>query len=210
MDFRTGKVQSEPNPSIPGTKQLASDFHTIRARPIRREHFDAEVRLLAEIFNDAWSENWGFLPFSSREIDLLAAELKMIYRSTYGYFAEINGEPVGMLIGVPNINEVIAPFNGRLTPVNAVKLGWALYRENVRSSRLPMVGLRKKNQSGLQGATLLAAILQAALTEVERRDVDWFELSWVLEDNHRARKFLEFAGCTIAATYRIYEGKLTG
>jgi hypothetical protein len=187
---------------------LASSFKNISVRPIRRKAFKDEVKLLADIFNDAWSRNWGFIPFSTREIDLLAAELQLIYRSTYGYFAEFKGKPVGVFVGVPNINEVIAPFKGRLTPLNLIKLGWTLYREGVRTSRVPFAGLRQEWQSGLQGAVLTAALANAVLVENNRRQVDWFEFSWVLENNKSANKFAKQIGGKEISRYRIFEGNV--
>jgi hypothetical protein len=183
---------------------LAAQFKDISVRPIRRKSFNDEVKLLADIFNDSWSANWGFIPFSPREIDLLAAELKLIYRPTYGFFAEIKGKPVGVFAGVPNINEVIAPFNGRLTPFNLFKLGWTLYKEGIRTSRIPFAGLRRQWQSGFQGAALMAALANATLVETRRREVDWFEFSWILEHNKPAIKFVEQLGGVAISRYRIY------
>ena len=184
---------------------LAAGFKDISVRAVRREDFNNDVKLLAEIFNDSWSANWGFIPFSPREIDLLAAELKLIYRPTYGFFAEVNGKPVGVFAGVPNINEAIAPFNGRLTPVNLIKLGWTLYKEGIRTSRIPFAGLRREWQSGIKGAALMAALANATLVETRRRKVDWFEFSWILEHNKPAIKFVEQLGGVAVSRYRIYD-----
>jgi hypothetical protein len=189
---------------------LGAGLSHVRARPFRKEAFNAEIRLLADIFNDAWSENWGFVPFSSREIDALAAELKLIYRSSYGYFVEIDGEAVAVFIGIPNMNELIAPLRGRLTPVGAARFAWNLFTEGARSSRIPLAGIRKKYQLGANGALIGAAFASQILKEVGRRPVDWFELSWVLETNLPARRFLAAIGATPAITYRLFEGPVTG
>ncbi len=206
MDMHAWRVTHEVLAQrIAEKEQLLRSFSTVRARPIRMDRFQQEVELLADIFNDAWSGNWGFVPFSPRAIKLLAAELKLIYRSSYGYFVELNGEPVGVFIGVPNINEVIKPFGGRLTPGNAMKLGWALFKEGTRTARMPIVGIRKAHQSGLQGMILLAAMLQAVLNEAQRRPLDWYELSWVLETNKPAIQALRMLGAEPVSGYRIYE-----
>lgn len=209
MDIHAWRVNSRDLGRRMGRiAEVAVDFKSVRARPLRRENLSAEIRLLADIFNDAWADNWGFVPFGAAQIEAMVSELKLIYRSNYGYFVELDGEPVGVLFGVPNINEIIAPFNGRLTPLNVVKLGWTLHREGARTSRVPLAGLKRRYQSGLLGGVLSAALAQAALVEASRRDLDWFELSWILETNQPARRFAQGMGAHIAATYRLYETEL--
>jgi hypothetical protein len=187
---------------------LARSSASVRARPIRMDRFEEEVMLLADIFNDAWSANWGFVPFSPRAIKLLAAELKLIYRSTYGYFVEVDGVAVGVFISVPNLNEVIKPFGGRLTPVNAVRLGWSLITESARTSRVPIVGIRKTHQSGLRGVMLMAAMMHAVIKEARRKPKEWYEFSWVLETNKPAISALRRMGAEPVSTYRIFEKAL--
>jgi GNAT superfamily N-acetyltransferase len=187
---------------------LTETFASVRARPIRMDRFEEEVMLLADIFNDAWSGNWGFVPFSPRAIKLLAAELKLIYRSTYGYFVEVDGVPVGVFISVPNLNEVIKSFGGRLTPANAVRLGWSLFTESARTSRVPIVGIRKTHQSGLRGVMLMAAMMQAVIKEARRKPKEWYEFSWVLETNKPAISALRRMGAEPVSTYRIFEKAL--
>jgi hypothetical protein len=190
--------------------KLSEDFRSITVRPVRMSDFNAEVHLLADIFNDAWSDNWGFVPFSPGEIDLLAAELKLIYRSNYGYFAEIDGEPVGVLIGVPNVNAIIAGMNGRLTPLGLMRMAWSLHREKVQSTRIPIAGIRKRWQSGFSSVAIVSAMVRAALLEADRRSVDWFEFSWILEQNKSALKLIKQMGATRVSTYRIYEKSFAG
>jgi GNAT superfamily N-acetyltransferase len=191
------------------SEAMLRDYAAIKARPIRMDRFEQDVALLADIFNDAWSGNWGFVPFSPRAVKLLAAELKLIYRSTYGYFVEMDGVPVGVFIGLPNINEIIKPFGGRLTPLNAVRLGWSLFNEKVTTSRIPIAGIRKSHQSGLMGTLLAAAMMQAVLKEARRRPKAWYEFSWVLETNKPAISALKLMGAERTSTYRIY-GKALG
>lgn len=179
-----------------------------QARPIRMNRFKEEVALLADIYNDAWSDNWGFVPFSPRAIELLAAELRMIYRSSYGYFVEVADRPVGMLISVPNLNELIKPFRGRLTPVNAMKLAWALFREQASTVRIPIAGVRKSHRGGLEGVTILGALIEPVIREARRKPKQWFEFSWVLETNRPAIAALRQLGAGPVSTYRIYERAL--
>jgi hypothetical protein len=178
---------------------------SVRTRPVRMKQFDEDIALLADIFNDAWSENWGFVPFSPRAVKLLAAELKLIYRASYGHFVEKDGEPVGVFISVPNINELIQPMGGRLTPISAAQLGWRLWREGAQTLRVPLAGIRRSHQSGLQGMLLTAALMRAVIGEAKRKPKKWYELSWVLETNRPAISALKLMGAERTTTHRIYE-----
>lgn len=189
-------------------RDMVERSSTMKARPVDTRRFNEEVALLAEIFNDAWSKNWGFVPFTPRAIALLAAELRAIYRSSYGYFVEDDGKAVGTLITIPNLNEVIKPFRGRLTPLNAARLAWALMREKVTTIRIPLAGIRKSHQGALSGALVFAALVRQVVLEARRTPKQWFEFSWVLETNRPAIAALRQLGANPISTYRIYEKRI--
>ncbi|MGL4243705.1 MAG: hypothetical protein ACRCTI_21530 [Beijerinckiaceae bacterium] len=209
MDMHTWRVTWEKaQERIAAYEGSGSSLLSITSRPVRMSHFTEDVRLLADIFNDAWSENWGFVPFSPRAVELLAAELRMIYRASYGCFVEHEGAPVGVFISVPNINELIQPMRGRLTPFSAIRLGWKLWSEGAETLRVPIAGIRKSHQSGLQGALLTAALMRSVIREAKRKPKKWYELSWVLETNKPAISALRLMGAERTTTHRIYEKAL--
>jgi len=176
----------------------------VSVRPFDMANYDAEVRTLVEIFNDAWDLNWGFVPFSSDEIDALLAELKPLIRGNYGRFVLFDRKPVAMMVGLPNINEIIAPFHGRLLPFNWAKLLWTLKREDTRSARVPLLGLRRAYQSSPIGGALLALLVRELITLARTYRMDWVEFSWVLETNRRLIKLAEMAAGPPVKIYRLY------
>jgi len=183
---------------------MAGGTRDVSLRPFDMTRFTQEVTLLVEIFNDAWSDNWGFVPFSPIEVKALASEIRPFFRGEYGRFLLVRGEPVGVFVVLPNLNEIIAPFHGKLLPFNWAKLVWRLKREKVRSFRIPLIGIQRKWQSTPVGGLLLAALVRDIVRQAQRYDADWLEYSWVVETNTQAISAIETVTGPPVKTYRIY------
>jgi hypothetical protein len=178
----------------------------LRFRSLRR--YAEDVRIVVEIFNDAWAENWGFVPFSSREMRHLAAELRPLVMRDLVCIAEVEGEPAAMAIAVPDLNAAIADFGGRLLPLNWARLLWRLRLRRPRAARLLLMGVRRTwRQTPLSAALafgVIAALREGGLKHGFRRA----ELSWILEDNTAMRHMIEALGGVAYKTYRIYRKEL--
>jgi hypothetical protein len=177
----------------------------ISLRKFDMNRYTQEIELLVEIFNDAWSGNWGFVPFARAEIDALAAELKPFFRDEYGRFMLVDGQPIGVIVGLPDLNGIIKPFAGRLLPFNWAKLIWALKRETWRSVRVPLMGLRREWHATPQAGGLLALMIQTLVGQAQARyRLDWVEFSWILEINKPMRALAESLAGPAVKTYRLY------
>ncbi len=177
----------------------------ITIRQIDRKALDEEIHTVIDIFNDAWSTNWGFVPFSDAEIASLIREIRPLYRSQYGRIAMIDGEPAAMVLGLPDINGMTAGFGGRLLPFNWARLVTTLMRQSMRSARIPLFGLRKKYQGSLNAVGLLALLISDFLDESRNYDFDWVEFSWVLETNKPMNAINAMAAGPAVKRYRIFE-----
>lgn len=175
---------------------------TLRRLDMRR--YDAEVRSLTEILNDAWSDNWGFTPTTEAETAQLASTLKMVIDPRLTWFADIDGETAGFIVFLPNINEAIADLKGRLFPLGWAKLLWRLKVARVKSIRVPLMGVKKKFQTSRRGQLLPFHLINAAANEAKALGYERYELSWILEDNGPMRRILEAIGARIYKTYRVY------
>jgi hypothetical protein len=176
----------------------------VSVRPFEMKRYGQEVHTLVDIFNDAWQHNWGFVPFSPAEIDALLAEMRPLIRSEYGRFVLVNDEPVGVMVALPNINEAIAPFGGRLLPFNWLKLLWLLKRERIRTARVPLLGIRYAYRSTPIGRELPAVLIAEFVRQWQADALDWVEFSWVLETNQPMVQIAERAAGRPVKTYRIY------
>jgi hypothetical protein len=169
-----------------------------------KSKFDDELRTVIDIFNDAWSENWGFVPFSEAEMIALGKELKPFYRGHYGRIVLISGEPIAMIMGIPDINSIIRDFGGRLLPFNWFQLVTQLWRENWRTARIPLFGIRKAHQKSMSAAAILALLFTEMLSQADRHNIEWLEFSWVLEVNAGMNALARMIAGDPVKRYRLY------
>ncbi len=180
----------------------------LKARHVNKKNMEGDVRVIMDVFNDAWSENWGFVPLTESELRKMASDLKPILIPELTYIAEIDGEPAAVALALPNINELIRDFRGKLTPVTVAKLLWRLKVEGPKSARLVILGIRKKFR-GVKKYGGLSIYLYAKMHRAaERIGVEWGELSWTLEDNAPVNVGIKFMGGKIYKRYRVYERAL--
>lgn len=173
-------------------------------RPIDKSRALEEARSIAAIYNDGWTGNWGFVPWTEDEMKHMVRDLIRFADPAIILFAEHRGRPVGFACGIPNLNEVLAKMNGRLFP-----FGWARYlfgRGKIKGVRTPVFGLlRSYFNSGL--SYLLFDEFQTA---IKARGYAWAEMSWELEDNEAINRFIASIGGRIYKRYRIYEKGISG
>lgn len=180
----------------------------VRLRPLRLRNYDAEVGTLTDIFNDAWRHNWGFVPFTSAEVEHLARQMRPLIHERLVWFAEVGGTPAGFVACLPNLNEAIHDLDGRLLPFGWARLLWRLKLRGVRSARLPLMGIRRAYAGNLLGSRLAFMLIAAARQECARLGIRQLELSWVLEDNTPIIRIIKALGGRRYKTYRLYEKAL--
>jgi hypothetical protein len=181
----------------------------ISIRKVDKSRFAEESRLILELLNDAWSDNWGYVPLTEAEIAYAGKKLKPIIYEDLVRIAEVDGEPVAFMITLPDINEMIADLNGSLFPFGWAKLLWRLRNPRTKRARVPLMGVAKK----LHGSRL-ASQLAFMLIEFTRRDavgkygIGTGEFGWILEDNKGMLSIAELPGARVNHRYRIFERRL--
>jgi len=179
---------------------------SIKVRTVNMKDFKNEVAIIREVYNDAWSKNWGFVPMTEQEFDHMAKDLKQIVDPRVLLIAEqiIEGKkprPVGFLLAVPDLNRALKRINGRLLPLGLLKLLW--HSRSIKSIRvITMGGILEFQNLGL-GSIFLDEIYR-------RGPAAGFpdgEMSWVLENNVMMNRAAELIGGRRTKTYRIYEMK---
>jgi hypothetical protein len=177
-------------------------------RRLNFKDYANDIRKMVDIFNDAWSGNWGFVPLTDAEADELAKRMRMLLDDRLVWFAEVDGEAVAFIVTLPNINEAIRDLNGRLLPFGWAKLLWRLRSRRVKSARVPLMGVRRSLSGTLIGSALPLQLIGAILPANAVFGFRSIELSWILEDNLPMRRVLERLGARAYKTYRIYGKKL--
>lgn len=171
-------------------------------RPANMKQFGRELNAVKEIYNSAWSHNWGFVPMTDKEIDSMAGRLKPLIQPELLIMAEVDGRPAGFFMAVPDYNQVLARINGRLGPIGLMKFLW--YRRRISDIRVLTLGVKEEyRRKGIEGLLYLQAFKAALGKGYERA-----EMSWVLEDNELMKKGCELMGGSVYKKYRIYEKRI--
>ncbi|CAA0126149.1 Uncharacterised protein [Halioglobus japonicus] len=177
-------------------------------RPVRRKHLHEDAEIMREIFNDAWQNNWGFVPLAAADWTETVSTLSKLMPEDYIQIAEYDGEPVAFIVALPNLNEAARDLNGRLLPFGWAKLLWRLKVRHPKSARVPLMGVRQSFQHSRLGPTLAFMVIDAVRKELHARGVEDVEMGWILEDNDGMRNIIETIGGVAYKRYRVYQKEL--
>jgi len=171
-------------------------------RPLNMKKLSEEVMRVKDVYNGAWRDNWGFVPLTDEEMDLMVKKMKPLVIPEYVPFAEIGGETAGFALALPDYNVAIKKVNGRLGPVGLLK--FLYYSRKIHTIRVMLLGVKAEyRKRGIETLLYLEIFRRG-----QARGVTWGEMSWILEDNHLMQKGLEALGAKIYKTYRIYQAPL--
>jgi hypothetical protein len=181
----------------------------IRIRTVDKKRFEEEAALLLGILNDAWSDNWGFIPLTEAEIAYAGKKLKPIVFEDLIRVAEYDGEPVAFMMTLPDLNLLTRDLNGRLFPTGWAKLLWRLKRARFGGGRVPLMGVLKR----MHGTRLASQLAFMMIEYIRRAGTGRYgmrrgEIGWILEDNQPMRSIADAIESKINRTYRIYEKPL--
>jgi len=179
-----------------------------KIRNINKKDFDNEIQIVLDIFNDAWQNNWGYIPMTEAEMQKTAKDLKLLLQEYSTRIVEFDGEPAAFMATLPDINRWIADLNGSLLPFGWAKLAYRLLKARPDVVRVPLMGVRQELQKTRAGGIMAIMAIETIRHEVSIRGGFNAELSWILEDNHGMREMLIAIGCEIYKTYRVYEKPL--
>jgi GNAT superfamily N-acetyltransferase len=174
------------------------------ARPVNLKDVRGEMERVKEVYNNAWSKNWGFVPLTEAEIDDFAQHMKHLVIEDLAYIGEMDGKPIGFLLFLPDYNVVFKKTNGKMGPLQILQLLW--HKNRIKKGRLFMMGVHKEYQR----TGVAAAMMDIAFKSAISKGFKVADYSWILEDNTPVRSILEFAGAKIYKTHRIYEMDLSG
>ncbi len=175
----------------------------VTMRPANMKVYDEEILEAKAVYNRAWEKNWGFVPMTDAEFDKLAADLKQVLDPNLAIIAEIDGEPVGVSVAIPDINQVFKRLNGRLFPFGWIKALW--YARKITGARLMIMGVVEEHRGRGIESLLMFETLKAAV----ENGYQSIEMSWILESNDMMNRIVANVGQPYGAhvyrTYRIYQ-----
>ncbi len=178
---------------------------TITLRTLDMKRFDEDARAVLDIYNEAWSENWGHVPMTEREFAKLAGDLKQIVDPELVYILEDAGTPIAFAVSLPNLNEALVNLpDGRLFPTGLLKLLAYDWLHAFKEIRMPLMGVRKK----YHGRGLDALLIHETVVRGQERGFVACEMSWVLDVNRVLINALEALGGVVDKEYAMYEKAL--
>jgi len=199
LDERTARI-AERTLALPNVKVRHMDL----------SQFRREVGIVRDIYNEAWSKNWNFTPFTAEELEIIATEYKMFVDTNIALVAEVDGKPAAMCFAIPDVNEMVKDFDGELMrrPWNLVKLLWRLKFRRPHHARLLLLGVKEEFRASHRYGTLAAVLYVEVARRGAKAGYVGGELSWTLEDNALINRGIERMGATKYKTYRVYEKRI--
>ncbi len=200
-----GKLKKglEFHPAIMEAAQASLDEHKVTLRSMRRSDMAAEMARFHEVYNEAWGDNWGFVPITKEEIEFHAKTLKLVIDEDWAMIAETeDGETIGAALTLPDINQVLAKMGGRILPT-----GWFHFlsgRKKIDSVRILALGVKKD----WQHTGVAAALYVRHLANTDPNGVMKGEAGWILETNEPMNRALEGMGGEVKKKFRVYEKAL--
>ena len=174
--------------------------HDIKIRCVNMKDFANEVKKIQEVYNDAWSPNWGFVPMTDAEFKEIANNLKPLIVPELVFIIELNNVPAAVSLTVPNYNEILKKVKGKLGPIGLLK--FLYYKNKIKEVRLVIMGVRRQFQKmGLESLLYMESFKVG-----KRLGYQGGELSWTLEDNHEVNNGIKKMGAKLYKKWRMYQG----
>ena len=182
---------------------------SIVIREVDKRRFEEEAAIILDILNDAWSDNWGFVPLTPPEIKDVGVKLKPIVFNDLIRIAELDGRPVAFMITLPDLNEAIAPLNGSLLPFGWAKMLLWLRKPRVRTMRVPLMGVVKELQASRLASQLAFMMIEAIRkASVANYGASRGEIGWILDDNQGMNSIATAIDSRVNKVYNVYERTL--
>ncbi len=179
----------------------------ITIRSVDMKNYAQEIERAEHVYNLAWEKNWGFVPMTDAEIEKTAIDLKQILDSDLAILAEIDGQPVGVSVAIPDANQVLKHLNGRLFPLGWLKALW--YARQITRARLMIMGV----VSEYRGRGIESLLMFETLKATVKNGYQTIEMSWILENNEIMNRITlnigQAYGAHVYRTYRLYQMPIT-
>lgn len=178
----------------------------LKLRKVDKSQFDREAKIIMDILNDAWSENWGFVPLTDHEIAHVGVKLKPIVYEDLIMIAELEGKPVAFMITLPDLNDRTKEMNGSLLPFNWIKLLWWLKFPKSPTMRVPLMGVVKELQNSRIASQMAFMMIEYIRREaVSKYGATRGEIGWILDDNKGMVAIADAINAKINRVYTLYE-----
>jgi hypothetical protein len=203
--YDVGEQDRQASPSIMERPEWRK---RLNIRTLDLKNIGKEAEIIVDIFNDAWSENWGFVPFTLAEFISSADGLKLVMPPEGGFMIELDGVPQAFGVVLPNLHEVTADLDGRLFPFGLPRVISRIRNHAFKSGRLALFGIRRALHRKAAGGAVILAFVAEMRQRSKSSSIGHVEFGWVLENNFGMRRPIELSGARIDKVHRVYEKSL--
>jgi hypothetical protein len=203
--YDVGEKDRQASPSIIERPEWRD---RLNIRTLDLKNIAKEAEIIIDIFNDAWSENWGFVPFTLAEFMSSADGLKLVMPPEGGFMIELDGVPQAFGIILPNLHEITADLGGRLLPFGLPRVVSRIRNHTFKSGRLALFGIRRALHRKAAGGAVILAFIEEMRQRSKSSSIGHVEFGWVLENNFGMRRPIELSGARIDKVHRVYEKSL--
>jgi hypothetical protein len=181
----------------------------ITVRTVDKKRWDEEVEVILAILNDAWSNNWGFVPFTPEEIAYAGKKLKPVIHEEINMIAELDGRPVAFMLTFPDVNGVLRKVDGKLFPFGWLHLLRWMRKPMGSDMRVPLMGVLKElHNSRLASQLAFMMISQIRETATRLYGTQRAEIGWILDDNRGMKAIADAIESSVNREYAIYQKPL--
>lgn len=182
----------------------------ISVRQVVKKNWDAEVDIILSILNDAWSSNWGFVPFTPEEIAHAGKKLRPIIFEPLNMIAELDGEPVAFMLTFPDINQVLKKIDGKLFPFGWFRLLRWLRKPKDAGMRVPLMGVKKE----LHNSRVASQLAFMMISQIRKNASALYgsqrgEIGWILDDNQGMVAIADAIESKINREYIVFSKSLS-
>jgi len=174
-------------------------------RRLRPKQLAQDAAIMASLYNDAWRDNWGFVPITEVETEAMVKELKPIIRPEHMVLVEQAGRPIGVALILPNLYDLVGDLGGNPSPLGWIRFVMRLLRHRFRSGRVILLGIAADLRGTMLGALLPSLMIEEMMIRGRSMPLKTVELGWILEDNRPMRRLIERLSPTPSKVFRLYE-----
>lgn len=200
----------DPDAAAARARALAARVEAagVTLRGLRIDRLDEEAQMICTLFNDAWRDNWGFVPMQVDEIAIVLRSLRPFLTPDNALVAQVDGRAVSFLFALQNLSELSRGLGGRMLPFNWLRLLWRVRTHRYRSARIVLMGSRADIRGSVLGSLIPLYLLRTLIERGRRYGLAYVEAGWILEDNRAVRTLIEQQGGVPCRRHRIFETQL--
>lgn len=185
-------------------------FTDLVVRKLDMKNLAREIEIMQQIYNDAWKDNWGFVPLEKSDLEAISTDFKPFAKPEYGFFVENAGKPIATAMAVPNLFEITRDIGAKPSLLGWMKLGLRILFHQFRTGHIILLGVTSEYRHSVGGAVIAMTLVDEVIERVLnfKDQSGWLEAGWVLEDNVPLQRILMQYGFEKKRTLRLFEKSL--